>query len=452
MDPIYQQVNQNRMLENTQRSSDNLRMQQNKETKRRSERAGEVAQSDDSTELSLMSDDMLGDMDPDMFGGGGKGYRRAWEEESDEAPDENHQEGEDSEESGQQSDTPEDFQEGQPSESLAPTEDGQQPEDPGDQPEGQALERPPQSPSSAEKPAPDKNAQTPTEKPTATSIHKAAPADHFQPNQSSKSQTVNPAEEKTPPPEVPAAPATDSLLGQTHNDFGVYFDASQGFLIAEEYKAQTGEATEEAAIEEAPAVSPDLQELLDTIIVGDGNTLAYRRLQSILSRFGRGVLQLCSRHGTKVFLLPRGTPLSDHPLLSELEDDPVDAAYIFSQKAVVVECQCLEQAPELFSPVILYFAYAFDHALGGEEYASTRAPAVRCNFEVCQEGGTLKSPHRFSDTLAAISPVHFFAQAVESYLSENDCHNPMWTRQELYDFDRSMYEYTDYLFRRQNKT
>ena len=40
MDPIYYQVNQTRLTEVTQKTSDNLRLQGNKEAKRKAEKAG----------------------------------------------------------------------------------------------------------------------------------------------------------------------------------------------------------------------------------------------------------------------------------------------------------------------------------------------------------------------------------------------------------------------------
>ena len=67
---------------------------------------------------------------------------------------------------------------------------------------------------------------------------------------------------------------------------------------------------------------------------------------------------------------------------------------------------------------------------------------MQASFAVCDTGA-----HRFGDLMAAHSPIHYFAQAVESYLAENDCFEPLWTRSDLYDFDRSMHDYVEYLLR-----
>ena len=92
MDPIFIMNSQNqRMLENTQRSSDGLRTNMMRERK---EKAG-VRKShyiDDTAEfrsdLSDMGEDMLGGMD-DLVGGGGGGggaalFRKMWEEDIEE--------------------------------------------------------------------------------------------------------------------------------------------------------------------------------------------------------------------------------------------------------------------------------------------------------------------------------------------------------------------------------
>ncbi len=70
MDPIYYQVNQTKLTEVTQKKSDNLRLQSNKEAKRKSQ-ANEIDKSALSADTTCMSDDMLGNMDPDDYGGRG---------------------------------------------------------------------------------------------------------------------------------------------------------------------------------------------------------------------------------------------------------------------------------------------------------------------------------------------------------------------------------------------
>ena len=54
----------------------------------------------------------------------------------------------------------------------------------------------------------------------------------------------------------------------------------------------------------------------------------------------------------------------------------------------------------------------------------------------------------FVDELAAADPVRYFARSVSVYLGKDDCSEPLWSHQDLYDFDRSMYNYLQYLFAR----
>ena len=406
MDPIYN-LNQTRLTENTQRSSDNLRIQRNKEVKEKSKRAGEIEEAELPSDLSNMSEDMLGDMDPDSYGGGAQAYQRAWEEEEEEPKPKEREGGEGSsdqeprEERGQSQEEPEPREE-------APVA-------------GIPLERPPE--------AVPVRAESKPEAPSAATPAPAAPA--ASPSRPSLDMS------KLSVPGTGAAPS-------------IFFDLSAGFFIAEEFQPEETEPEAAGSLGEAeavPEVAPELADLLEKLIIGDMGCPAYRKLQLLLSRFGRGVLRLCLEKGTKVYLLPRESPLQSHPLLAScLSGDAVDAAYLMSARACVIEDRCLNRAPVGFQPVLYYFAFAFDHALGAEEFASVRSPAVNASYQACLDG-----PHRFADPMAALSTVHYFAQAVESYLSENDSLDPVWSRQDLYDFDRSMFEYVDYLFKRQNK-
>ena len=81
MDPIYIQVNQTRVSEFTQKTGDALSSTRSKEAKAKAERTGEVDKSAMSTDSSAMSEDMLGNMDPDDYGGSGaKQFAQMWKE------------------------------------------------------------------------------------------------------------------------------------------------------------------------------------------------------------------------------------------------------------------------------------------------------------------------------------------------------------------------------------
>lgn len=428
MDPLYQLVNQNRLLDNTQRSSDNLKAQAIKEGKEKSKRTGEIDESDLSGDINSMGEDLLGSMDPDLFGSGGgaKAFKQMWQEALDGDDEEEKEEGEGE---GEGSEEKEEEGEGKP--------DGP----PGEEsPQAFAVVPPTVSDelpaATAAAPPPD-----PAAEPAAVTVSLSTEARHEAraPQDGAREEVeLSGADDKVRKNGAAQdAPTWSSLL-----------DLTGGFLIAEEVLPELADEDEGSpALDEAPQVCPSLMDLLERLIVGDASTPAYRRLQHLLGRFGAGVLRTCLEQKSRVFVLPRGEGLASHPLVaSSGMDDARGAVYLTASRSCVVEEELLQSAPFGFHPVLYYFAHAFDHALGGEDFASLRSPAVGASFQACQQGG-----HQFADPLAATSPVHYFAQAVESYLNENDCYEPLWTKADLYDFDRSMYEYVDYLFKRANK-
>ncbi|MBN9418144.1 hypothetical protein ABS71_20400 [bacterium SCN 62-11] len=437
MDPIYIQVNQTRVSEFTQKTSDTLSSARTKEAKARAERAGEVDKSAMSTDSSAMSEDMLGDMDPDDYGGrGANQFAQMWREqlEAEDKPEE-----ESSPEGGEG-----DEEEAEPEDETAPNQEeteieGFVEDEEEAAVEGTALTPPPttsaavggeasrtQEPAAAAQPEPAP-ARAPVTPPTSASEATAA-------------EKVQAAPTTSAPASAPQAPpgAKSSL--------GSLLDFSSGFLIAEEAHWDP-EAAEEAVPEEAPLAEEVLPEevsiLLERLVVGDPAQPGFRKLNGLLSRFGRRVLQQCTEVHAKVYLLPPGEPLLAHPELANCgHTDLQGAAYLPQSRICLVEDACVSQAPHGFHPVFYYFAHLWDHAMGGENFASSKSAAVRASYQVCLEGG-----HRFGDLMSSNSPPHYFAQAVESYLAENDCFEPLWTRSDLHDFDRSIYDYIEYLLK-----
>lgn len=198
-----------------------------------------------------------------------------------------------------------------------------------------------------------------------------------------------------------------------------------------------------------PPVSADIGQILDKLIIGCTHSEQLERLRSLLGRFGKGVLSCCLARGTKVHVVPPGQ-LAGVDILRGTANaaDICGGLYSASNRTCYLDEQTISEVPQGVNPVIFFMAQAWDHALGEDDFASLHAPAVLANFEACRmalEG------HSFSDSLVAISPVMYFAQAVEAYLAENDCDNELWNREDLYDLDRSMYDYVEYLFKQGNK-
>lgn len=441
MDPIYYQVNQTRLTEVTQKTSDNLRLQGNKEAKRKAEKAGDVDKSALSGDSSSMSDDMLGDMDPDDYGGSGaKQFAQMWKEqmEDDEEPEEP------SEEEGEEDEEP-----AEPEDTTAPNKEESDLE--GQVEAEQSAECSPQTPPSATALEVAEDLTRSTE-PAAAAEREAAPsAPPVTPPTSAseaRAQTVSAAAAEKFQAARTTSPAAEARVAPPakKSSLGSLLDFSSGFLIAEEAHWDP-EAPEEALPEEAETPEAGLPEeisiLLERLVTGDASQPGYRKLHQLLSRFGRRVLQQCIEAQAKVYLLPPGEPLLAHPQLAHCgHGDLEGAAYLPDQRICLVEDACVTQPPHGFHPVFYYFAHLWDHAMGGENFASSKSAAVKASYQVCLEGG-----HRFGDLMSSHSPAHYFAQAVESYLAENDCFEPLWTRQDLYDFDRSIYDYIEYLLK-----
>lgn len=387
LDPLFAALNQQRMAENAQKQSSELRTQQQKET-RKVTRAADLDSCQISADLNEMGDDLLGSMDPDERSGRNQGaelFRQIWEE------------------TVEARKRPEPAAVLQVDEELPREEEPPPPEEP-EQREEDAGEGDP----------PETGIRTPEE---------AAPEEAFE------------GQGREPPSQAV------SLL-----------DHSEGFLLSRDGVQLEPVAEGEVQPEDAEPVAPDVAAMLEKLVEGDRSSPGYPRLQQLLARFGAGVLDHCLKAKVRVFLMPRGSGLSACPEMKAAGITDVDgsgAAYFPERRAVVVEEECLLRPPRGFHPVLYYFACAFDHALGGEKFASLQSPAVQASFDSCRQGpggGT------FCDGLAASSPTRYFAQAVEAYLSENDCREPLWTRGDLYDFDRSMYSYVEYLFQKMNRS
>ena len=174
----------------------------------------------------------------------------------------------------------------------------------------------------------------------------------------------------------------------------------------------------------------------------------YEECIRLLCRFGLGALRLCNRAKVKVHILDeRG--FTTFPELAEMglqpDEFPVDGAYLVKSKTCLIDRRCLTEKPLYFHPALYYFAHALDHAQGGDEFSSRKAAAVLACFDASCSG---YNGADFVDELAAADPVRYFARSVAIYLGRDDCTEPIWTHQDLVDFDKSMHDYLQYLFAR----
>ena len=195
-------------------------------------------------------------------------------------------------------------------------------------------------------------------------------------------------------------------------------------------------------------VDPDVAEVARRLIASPAHEEGYEECVRLLARFGVGALRMCSRQKVSVEILDE-QGFGSHPGLLALglsaEETPSDGAYLVERRLVLVDRRSLTGKPRFFHPALYYFAHAFDHAQGGETFSSRKAAAVVACFEASTRA---YMGFDFVDELAAADPIRYFARSVAVYLGRDDCEDPLWSHQDLYDFDRSMYDYLQYLFAR----
>ena len=216
----------------------------------------------------------------------------------------------------------------------------------------------------------------------------------------------------------------------------------EGFLIATDEKFLQFGAVDEVNPEEPKVASAETisvptvdssvseAEILNAIIpVNVFSDYEHSMLIYYLSSYGKKVLKLCADFGIKI--LPNG-------LKGTL------GRYSKSEKTCFILPSSLN-SNEVFIAPRLYMAVAFDHALGGEDFSSEKSPAVLSSWQLCRD----RTPgHLFQDLFSASTPSRYFAQSVESFLRKNDeCLNSyFFSHDQLYDYDRSMFSYIEYLF------
>ncbi len=203
------------------------------------------------------------------------------------------------------------------------------------------------------------------------------------------------------------------------------------------------------------------REVFGKMILTDNRGMVYENLCQQLKIFGIRVLETCCESGERVLLIPIGKSLEDYrSLLTQDYGSSVmkmKYGYLPNEHLVVLnEEVILNGNPRIQIPV-MYFAYAFDNALGQEGFASEKSPAVLSNYNSCLDR---EKGHIFIDSYSSISPVHYFAQAVEAFLTAPhgqltatfpDNRDPICSKEELYDIDRPIYSYIEYLFKQVNR-
>ena len=232
-----------------------------------------------------------------------------------------------------------------------------------------------------------------------------------------------------------------------------------GFLIAN-FASQTAEIADEKEMildfsgekieipQTLDEITADIEEIIsDMLISAPSNEQIKSILNYQLSPFGKRILKLCHDFGVKIKL--KNSSLKDS-FPNENFSANSACAYMSAKKLCILDENVIIQKEEAMS-TRLFMAMAFDHALGIDTFSSLKSPAVLSNYGLCQES---EPGHLFCDSFASENPINYFAQAIESFLRKGDetLDSHLYNHEELYDYDRSMYMYIDYLFKEMNRS
>ncbi len=263
----------------------------------------------------------------------------------------------------------------------------------------------------------------------------------------------------TPAERQSQAPAGESW--DKKSEWNSLLSLDDGFIIAK-VGADDKENEVQAGKIQSPELSFETIELptdLDNVTSGVesiitsmlASELSSEYIRSVLNyqlgSFGPRVLKLCSNFGVKIMV--KSSPI-DSMFPGENFSPHSACAYIAEQKLCVLDEKVLTYKEEFVSSRF-FMAIAFDHALGGGIFSSQKSAAVLSSYGLCKEN---EPGHSFCDSFASSSPIFYFAQAVESYLRKpgDTTQSHIYDHDGLYDYDRSMFMYIDYLFNEMNRS
>jgi hypothetical protein len=179
------------------------------------------------------------------------------------------------------------------------------------------------------------------------------------------------------------------------------------------------------------------------------------RLIERLYQLGDKILDTCLAFDVKIVVLKSGEKLS-HVVRNAETIGELRAGYSENLKICFLGEEWLFENFEnlyRFNTPVYLMAIAFDHATGGDSFASLKSPFVLNNYHACRRG---EEGHQFLEGIASYGPVEYFAQTLETFLQGKDdsfgidmaqkvFEGKISTKDELYYTDLSMYQYIDYL-------
>ncbi|MCQ2735635.1 MAG: hypothetical protein MJ234_00265 [bacterium] len=256
----------------------------------------------------------------------------------------------------------------------------------------------------------------------------------------SKSDSVKISEEN-----VQAEIAPKEKTEKKSSEWNSLLSFDEGFLIADDEKFKSSAAAEEEA--SAPSLEkvtiPKDAEGSDAGInaviaamLKDSSYLSDYEISVLnyyVGSFGIEILKLCLDSGVKIRVMP-----SDGSSF-------YSGGYSKKEKTCFIPQASLSSKQEFVS-ARFYMAMAFDHSLGDGDFSSAKSPAVLSSWHLCR---SLERGHLFQDAFSASDPSLYFAQSAESFLREDGdvlAESPFFDCGELYDYDRTMFSYMEYLF------
>jgi hypothetical protein len=167
---------------------------------------------------------------------------------------------------------------------------------------------------------------------------------------------------------------------------------------------------------------------------------SYDDLLPLFQLIPEEILVKCVSLGARLYVIKNGKIYVDLKELS-IENLQLPGAYAPLLRAGYMHKEALKMPTMENLPLIL-FGHIYDHALGGDTFASLKSPAVFSLYLACKQR---RQGHQFMSGYSEAGPVQYFAQSMASYFYPYSV-NKLFTRKVLKLLDHAMYEYMSCLF------
>lgn len=160
----------------------------------------------------------------------------------------------------------------------------------------------------------------------------------------------------------------------------------------------------------------------------------FEQLSSIFRSVSDAVIRRCIQFGSGYYLLSRESlDRLFHDLPGRSLSFP--GGYSPALKACILQITALGRE---FLPLIL-LAHAYDHALGGDHFASRQSPLLQSLYLACKRR---KRNHQFMSGYGESGPMEYFAESVAFYFSPDKA-----MREILKQYDRAMFDFLEMILR-----